>query len=114
MNRGDIYLVDLEPTKGTEQRGSRPVVIVSPTRFNLAMKAAVVVPITNGGNFPSRLGYAVEITGSATTGRVLCNQIRTLDVMARGGRKLGTLPADCLTEVLLRVSSLFEEDHAPV
>ena len=51
MRRGEIYMVDLEPTKGREQRGHRPVLIVSPDAFNRATGLPVIVPITNGGDF---------------------------------------------------------------
>ncbi len=48
MNRGDIYLVSLGPTQGPEQRGSRPVLVISPTPFNWATKLPVVLPIISG------------------------------------------------------------------
>ena len=63
MNRGDIYLVSLDPTEGREQRGSRPVLLVSPTEFNEATKLPVVLPITNGGDFARRLGFAQVRSG---------------------------------------------------
>ena len=50
MKRGDIYLVSLDPTEGREQRGSRPVLIVSPDAFNVATRLPVVCPITTGGD----------------------------------------------------------------
>lgn len=55
MKRGHIYLVSLDPTEGHEQRGTRPVVVVSPTDFNKATKLPVIVPITNGGDFARRI-----------------------------------------------------------
>jgi mRNA interferase ChpB len=61
MKRGDIYLVLLDPTKGHEQRGSRPVLVVSPTEFNEATQLPVICPITNGGDFAHRIGFAVPI-----------------------------------------------------
>jgi len=48
MKRGEIYLVSLDPTAGHEQRGSRPVLIVSPVEFNKATKLPVILPITKG------------------------------------------------------------------
>ena len=63
MKRGDIYLVSLDPTEGREQRGSRPVLIVSPEEFNAATRLPVVCPITTGGDFARRIGFAVPITG---------------------------------------------------
>ena len=70
MNRGDIYLVSLDPTEGREQRGSRPVLIVSPSEFNEATKLPVICPITSGGDFARRIGFAVPITGIKITGVV--------------------------------------------
>ena len=108
MNRGDIYSVSLDPTLGHEQRGQRPVLIVSPTAFNAATKLPVVVPITSGGDFARRLGFAVPISGIRTTGIVRCDQPRVLDIEARGGRKIDALPAEILADVLARVATLFE------
>ena len=108
MNRGDIYLVSLNPTEGHEQSGSRPVLIVSPTEFNEVTKLPVIVPITNGGEFARRLGFAVQITGINTTGIVRCDQPRVVDLAARRGRKIDTLPATLMDEVLAKVATLFE------
>lgn len=108
MKRGDIYMVSLDPTEGREQRGSRPVLIVSPTAFNEATSLPVICPITNGGEFARRLGFSVTVTGIKTTGIVRCDQPRVLDVAARNGRKVDTLPAQLMDEVLARVATLFE------
>jgi mRNA interferase ChpB len=108
MNRGDIYLISLDPTEGREQRGRRPVLVVSPAEFNAATKLSVILPITNGGEFASRIGFAVPIIGIKTTGVVRCDQPRVLDIAARNGRKVDTLPADLLDEVLAKVAPIFE------
>lgn len=108
MKRGDIYLVSLDPTEGREQRGSRPVLVVSPTEFNEATKLPVVLPITNGGEFARRLGFAVAVTGIKTTGVVRCDQPRVIDLAARHGRKVDTLSKEILDEVLAKVATLFE------
>jgi mRNA interferase ChpB len=106
VNRGDIYLVSLDPTLGREQRGSRPVLIISPTAFNLATKLPIVLPITNGGNFARRLGFAVPIAGIQTTGIIRCDQPRVLDIVERGGRKVDELPDLILAEVMARVATI--------
>ena len=108
MKRGDIYLVSLDPTLGHEQQGRRPVLIVSPTAFNEATKVPVVLPITSGGEFARRMGFAVPLSGIKTTGVVRCDQPRVLDIAARGGRKVEALPQEILDEVLARVVTLFE------
>lgn len=105
MKRGDIYMVSLNPAQGREQHGHRPVLIISPTEFT---KLPVVLPITNGGDFARRIGFAVEITGVKTSGIVRCDQPRVLDIAERGGRKVDTLPAALLDDVLAKLSTLFE------
>ncbi len=109
MNRGDIYMVSLDPTLGHEQRGQRPVLVISPTEFNEATKLPVILPITSGGEFARRIGFAVPLSGIQTTGVVRCDQPRVLDLRARGGRKVDTLPAEILEEVLAKTVTLFEK-----
>ena len=108
MKRGDIYLVSLDPTEGREQRGSRPVLIVSPEEFNAATRLPVVCPITTGGDFARRIGFAVPITGIRTTGVIRCDQPRVLDLAARHGRKVDSLPDEIMQDVLARIATLFE------
>lgn len=81
--------------------------MVSPTEFNEATKRPVVLPITNGGDFARRLGFAVPLTGIKTTGVVRCDQPRVVDLAARQGRKVDTLPEALLDEVLAKVGTLF-------
>jgi mRNA interferase ChpB len=108
MNRGDIYTVDLEPTVGNEQRGHRPVVIVSTARFNRLTSCPVILPITNGGGFARRVGFAVELIGTKTTGIVRCDQPRTLDLLARNGRMVESLPPSILADVLAKAGAIFQ------
>ena len=107
LNRGDSYLVPLDPAAGREQAGTRPVLVISPAAFNKATGAPVVLPITTGGGFARRLGFAVEITGmKKTTGIVRCDQPRTLDLEARQGRKMGSLPVAVLADVMAKVATI--------
>jgi mRNA-degrading endonuclease toxin of MazEF toxin-antitoxin module len=110
MKRGEIWLVSLDPTSGHEQKGRRPVLIVSPEAFNRITKVPVVLPITSGGNFARTAGFAVPLTGSGTTtaGVVRCDQPRALDLASRGGRKLESVPEAIMDEVLARISPIFE------
>ncbi len=113
MKRGEIWLVRLDPTEGHEQqgrRGRRPVLIVSPEAFNRLTKAPVVLPITSGGSFTRTAGFAVSLSGagSKTTGIVRCDQPRALDLAARGGKRLESLPDAIVDEVLARVAPIFE------
>ena len=110
MERGDIYLVSLDPTSGHEQQGTRPVLVVSPTAFNRLTRTPVVLPITSGGNFARTAGFAVSLLGSGTqtTGIVRCDQPRALDLAARGGKKLESVPAAIMDEVLAKLAPIFE------
>jgi mRNA interferase ChpB len=108
MKRGDIYLVTLDPTEGREQQGYRPVVVVSPESFNQATNLPVILPITTGGAFAQRIGFAVPISGIKTTGIVRCDQPRVLDLAARHARKVEALPPAVLDEVMAKVITLFE------
>jgi mRNA interferase ChpB len=108
VRRGDIYLVSLDPTAGREQQGFRPVLVISPAEFNAATKLPVVLPITTGGEFARRIGFAVPIAGIKTTGVVRCDQPRVLDLHARKGRKVESMPQAIMDEVMAKVITLFE------
>jgi mRNA-degrading endonuclease toxin of MazEF toxin-antitoxin module len=110
MKRGEIWLVDLNPVSGHEQKGRRPVLIASPEAFNRITKIPVILPITSGGNFARTAGFAVPLTGAGTktTGVVRCDQPRALDLGARGGKKLESIPDAIMDEVLAKISPIFE------
>ena len=110
MDRGDIYLVSLDPTSGHEQQGTRPVLVVSPSAFNRLTRTPVVLPITSGGNFARTAGFAVSLTGvgTRTTGVVRCDQPRVLDLSSRHGRRLESVPGAVMEEVLAKLAPLFE------
>src|SRR5271166_4058918 len=104
MKRGEIWLVSLDPTSGHEQRGRRPVLVVSPEAFDRITKVPVVLPITTGGSFARTAGFAVLLTGAETetTGVIRCDQPRALDIAARGGKKVESVPDAIMDEVLAR------------
>jgi mRNA-degrading endonuclease toxin of MazEF toxin-antitoxin module len=110
MKRGEIWLVGLDPTEGHEQKGRRPVLIVSPEAFNRVTKVPVVLPITSGGQFARTAGFAVPLaaTCTKTTGVIRCDQPRALDLGARGGKKLELVPDAIMDEVLARLAPIFE------
>jgi len=110
MKRGEIWLVGLDPGEGHEQKGRRPVLIVSPEAFNRVTKVPVVLPITSGGSFARTAGFAVPLTGAGTktTGVVRCDQPRALDLGARGGKRLESVPDIVMDEVLARLAPIFE------
>ena len=108
MKRGDIWLVSLDPTAGHEQQGTRPVVIVSPATFNALTGTPVVLPITTGGSFARRRGFVVSLedAGTRTIGVIRCDQPRVLDLAARNGKRLETVPESIMDEVLARLAAI--------
>src|SRR5215469_2623622 len=109
MKRGDIWLVNLDPAHGREQRGLRPVFIVSPEAFHRVTKVPVVLPVTRGGGFPRMAGFAAPLSGASTktTGVVRCARPRALDLTARGGKRLETAPSAIVPD--FRVTTFLTE-----
>lgn len=110
MKRGDIYLSSLDPSFGHEQKGTRPVLVVSPDEFNMLTQAPIVVPITTGGAFARIAGFTVSLSGAGTrtTGVIRCDQPRPVDLGARNARKLESVPKAILDEVLAHLTTLFK------
>jgi mRNA-degrading endonuclease toxin of MazEF toxin-antitoxin module len=108
--RGDIYLVSLDPSQGHEQQGRRPVLVVSPADFNRLTNVPIVVPITTRGNFARVRGFTVSLVDAATQtiGVIRCDQPRALDLEARGGRRLESVPGAIIDEVLAKLAPLFD------
>lgn len=101
-------MVSLDPSAGHEQRGTRPVVIVSPTSFNELTRIPVVLPITTGGRFARRRGFAVSLdnAGTRTVGAIRCDQPRALDLAAPSARRLETVPEQIMEDVLARLATI--------
>jgi len=108
MERGDIYLVSLDPGSGHEQQGERPVLIISPGAFNRVTGTPVVLPITSGPSFARTIGFAVSLEGceTRTTGIVRCDQPRALDFRARNARYLERVPDTIIDEVLAKLQTI--------
>ena len=106
-HQGDIFLISLDPTVGSEIRGTRPVLVLSNKEFNEGGRA-FVAPITQGGNFERVAGWAVTLVGSgtATQGAVVVSQCRVLDLSARAGKKLEAVPNDLLDDCLAKLEAM--------
>ena len=106
-DRGDVLNLDLDPAKGREQRGQRPVLVLSVSEFN-RFGLILVCPITQGGGFAREHGFAVSLSGAGTRtqGVVLCHQVRTVDYKERGSEFSESLPGSLVEEVLARVRTL--------
>lgn len=110
MERGDIYLVSLDPAVGREQQGKRPILVVTSARFNSSTGMPLIVPITTVGNFARSAGYAVTLmgAGTSTTGLARCDQLTALDLRARGAKKIERAPQFVVDEVLARITAILE------
>ncbi|MHC2001514.1 type II toxin-antitoxin system PemK/MazF family toxin [Methylobacterium sp. CM6241] len=116
---GDLILVDLDPVLGTEQRGKRPVLIISTLEMNTLTRRIIICPVTrNRDPWPTKV-FLPE--GLGADGAVLADQVRSIDRRARILRSLGTVPDPILAEVRAKVAALIglqfdsetEESSAP-
>jgi mRNA interferase MazF len=103
--RGDVHLVRLDPTVGSEVRKTRPCVVVSPDELNEHLRTVIVAPMTTGGHaYPWRVPCRFQ----NRSGFVALDQVRTVD----GGRlvkRLGRLSPGTTTTVLETLQEMFEE-----
>jgi mRNA interferase MazF len=105
VRRGEIFLVDLDPTRGSEIRKTRPCVIVSPDDLNDHLRTFIVAPLTTGGHpYPFR----VPCRFGGKAGYVVVDQVRTVD-HERLLRRLGRLAPRTLGRAL----SVLQEMFAP-
>lgn len=101
--RGEVYLVQLDPTRGSEMRKTRPCLIVSPDELNEHLRAVMVAPMTTGGHaYPWR----IQCRFQGRTGFVATDQLRTVDT-ERLARRLGRLAPNSLTAVLNVLQEMF-------
>lgn len=110
FDRGDIVRINLDPTLGREQQGAaRPALVLTPAVFNTS-GLAVIVPISQGGDFSRHAGFAVTLSGAGTQtqGVMLCNQLRTVDLEARGAKRIESVPEAVILDALARVQTLFD------
>jgi mRNA interferase MazF len=105
MKRGEVWNVLLDPTKGSEQQGIRPAVIVSPDSMNESLDTKVVIPLTTkANNWPSR----VKIEFNSKDGQAMCEQIRTVS-SKRLVKNLGQLADGELIEVMSTIAALYSK-----
>ena len=98
MKQGDIIKLNFNPQKGHEQAGYRPAVVVSNNFFNEKTNFAILCPITNTDNkFPLHI---LLDSRTATTGVVLCEHIKSLDLTAREYTIAEKLPKDILQKII--------------
>ena len=105
--RGDIYHIDLEPSRGKEQRGKRYVFVVSPAEHN-RRGLVIALPVSQGQTLARSTGFACTMMGAGTQtqGVVICDQPRTLDFHVRAARFVETAPDAVTLDVLSRLAPL--------
>ena len=103
VKRGDVYLIDLSPTRGREIRKTRPCVVVSPDELNAHLQTYIVAPLTTGGH---RYPFRVPCRSGGKAGHVILDQIRTVD-RERLVRRRGKLTATTLQKVLGVLQQMF-------
>jgi len=103
VRRYEIYLVNLDPTQGTEIQKTRPCVIVSPDEMNRYIRTVIIAPMTSAQrDYPTR----VNITFQRKKGQVVLDQIRTVD-QSRLVRRLGALTDARAREVASILQEMF-------
>ena len=103
VKRGEIWLINLDPTVGSEIRKTRPCVVVSPGEMNDHLRTVMVAPMSSKG-FDAPFRPALTFQG--TSGRILLDQLRTVDKV-RLVKKLGTLTAQTHHKVMKTLQELF-------
>ena len=103
INRFDVYLVNLDPTVGSEIRKSRPCVIISPDEMNRNIRTVIIAPMTTKGrDYPTR----IPVRFAGKRGKVVLDQIRTVD-KSRLIKNLGKLKPDQSEEILFVLQEMF-------
>jgi len=104
MRRGDVFWADVAPRSGSEQRGRRPVVVVSHDAFNetSTWRSVIVVPVATSRKQARRGPTAIALppgpSGLVASSVALCHQVTTLD-RAKLVERIGALPAEDLIRV---------------
>jgi len=105
VKRGEIWLVNLDPTVGSEIQKTRPCVVVSPAELNDNLRTVIVAPMTSKG-FPAP--FRVPVSHGGTKGLILLDQMRTVD-KARLAKKAGAVTAKTLSATLATLQEVFTE-----
>ena len=105
MKRGEIWLVNLDPTVGAEIKKTRPCVVVSPPELNQHLRTVMVAPMTSKG---FAAPFRVPVTHAGTKGLIVLDQLRSVDKQ-RLVKKSGQVSAKTLGTVLKTLQELFAE-----
>ena len=103
VQRYEVYLVDLDPTQGSEIQKTRPCIVISPDEMNRHIRTVIIAPMTSTRrSYPTR----VDLTFQRKKGQVVLDQIRTVD-KSRLVRRLGVLPKARSREVAGVLQEMF-------
>lgn len=105
MKRGEIWLMNLDPTIGSEIKKARPYVIASPIELNEHLRTVIVAPMTSKGFVAP---FRIPLTHAGKKGLILLDQIRTIDKI-RLTKKMGTVSPKTLSAMLGTLQELFAE-----
>ncbi|MCL2076837.1 MAG: type II toxin-antitoxin system PemK/MazF family toxin [Oscillospiraceae bacterium] len=104
VNQGDIISVNFAPTKGREQTGERPALVISNTKYNKKSGFILACPITSTIK-PMNVRIQLD-ERTETQGDILCEQVRIIDLRERSYRVIETAPKDILQEVYKVINAL--------
>lgn len=105
VKRGEIWLATLDPTIGSEIRKTRPCVIISPAEMHDYLRTVIVAPMTTASR-PAP--FRISVTFGGKTGRILLDQIRTLD-KSRLAKRLGAVTPRTLSATLATLQAVFAD-----
>ncbi len=103
MKRGEIWLVNLDPTVGSEIRKARPCVVISPAELNDHLRTVIVAPMTSKG---FTAPFRVPVAHAGTKGLIVLDQIRAVDKV-RLAKRLGAVSAKTLSATLATLQEVF-------
>jgi mRNA interferase MazF len=103
VKRFDVYLVNLDPTMGSEIQKTRPCLIISPDEMNRHIRTVIIAPMTTAGkDYPTRVSCRFK----RKKGEIVLDQIRTID-KSRLVNKLGSIEPQIQAEVISVLQKLF-------
>lgn len=103
IQRFEVFLISLDPAKGSEIQKTRPCLVISPNEMNDHIRTVIVAPMTTKGrSYPTRIGCTFQ----GKSGQIVLDQIRTVD-KTRLVKKLGTIPPEAQGKVLQTLQEMF-------
>lgn len=104
MKRFEVWLVNLDPTIGSEIKRTRPAIIVSPNELNSHLRSVIIVPLTQGRAYSFRV--ATQVQGKKGVAAV--DQIRTVDKQ-RLVKRLSKISSKASAAILQTISEMFAD-----